>query len=247
MPNLQTKTYEDIEYILENFRVNYIVPYDRICAILGGDFQVWDRMFMLHRKHPQKYHWLVPVPGEWHWLWHILIAIYKLFYHTILLPFSRVIGFRTLDAKALNFHYAEDLLQMVTLAIFNWIITSRQQHQHLSIMEWLHSIKQNKVAYETAYACIHYFIPYWVTRSAIKWNKFDSTEEWWRYWTHVFLATGKRNYCLMSIRYLMVLRALNPVVKNIYNQNRVLSFTGKPGTGIPLDGVVELVCLCFII
>ena len=44
---------------------------------------------------------------------------------------------------------------------------------NLSFTDWLHSIKPNRNAYKLAYACINYFIPYWVTRSALKWNKVD--------------------------------------------------------------------------
>ena len=241
LPNRETKSYADIQHILELFRLNYIVPFNRFFAVIGGDFQVWDRLFQLHRNNPVMYHWFIPVPGEWHWLWHILIAIYKTFYKTILLPFSQIIGFRSLDLKAVNFHYAEDLLQMVTIAIHKWIVACMQHFPHMTMIQWLHHIKPNRVAYETAYACVHYFIPYWITRSAIKWNKFEDSHKWWRYWTHVFLATGKRNYCLMSIRYLLVIKLLHPEVRDLFNQHRVVSFSGDAGTGIPLDGVSELV------
>ena len=110
------------------------------------------------------------------------------------------------------------------------------------MIEWLHNIKPNKNAYELAYGCIHYFIPYFITRAALKWNKFSDIEVWWRYWTHLFIATGKTNYSLMSIRFLMLMKSLHPKVKAVFNQNRVLSFSGKPGTGVPMDGVCELVC-----
>lgn len=254
LPNLQTLSYKDIELVLENFYTNFILPYGRLFAAIGGDFQVWDRLFMLHRRNPIKYHWLIPVPGEWHWQWHILIAIYRylivnnnnlllyrLYYKSILLPLSEVLGFRILDSKAANFHYAEDLLQMVTIAVHKWIVTQKQQHPNLTIVQWLHSIKHHRVAYELAYACVHYFIPYWITRSSVKWNKFEDNAQLWRYWTHVFLATGKRNYCLMSIRYLLLMKSLHPEVRKLLDDHKVLSFSGEAGSGIPLDGVCELV------
>jgi len=80
-----------------------------------------------------------------------------------------------------------------------------------------------------------------LNRSALKWNKAEDMEHWWRYWIHLFLAAGKHNYVSMSMKFLWILRKLNPDIKAIYQQYRVFSFSGKEGTGIPADGVNELV------
>ena len=45
----------------------------------------------------------------------------------------------------------------------------------------------------------------------------------------------------MSIRYLWILRSLNPAVRALYDKYRVVSFSGEPGTGIAQDGAIELV------
>lgn len=120
--NLQTLSYNDIEIVIDDFYQKYIVPTGRQFAVVVGDFQVWEKLFLLHVRQPVKYQWLIPMPGEWHWTWHIIIAIYKVYYDSILLPFAKLLGFLKLDPKAVNFHYAEDLLQMVTIAIHAWIV-----------------------------------------------------------------------------------------------------------------------------
>ncbi len=99
----------------------------------------------------------------------------------------------------------------------------------------------NPVAYELAYACYYYFIPDWVTCSAFKWNKVDDMKGIWRWWIHLFIATNKRNYVVLSLRFLWILESLHQDVKDIYDQYRVFSFTGEEGTGIPWDGFMELV------
>jgi hypothetical protein len=114
----------------------------------------------------------------------------------------------------------------------------------MSVTDWLHSISRtNKVGYELAYACIHYFIPYWVTRSAIKWNKMEQMEDLWRHWIHLFIAAGKRHYSLLSIRFLWILRSLHPDVRAVFNQHCMFSFKGEEGTGIAADGFIELVSM----
>jgi len=91
------------------------------------------------------------------------------------------------------------------------------------------------------YACYYYFIPYWITRSALKWNKVDDMKGMWRWWIHLFIATGKKNYVVLSLRFLWIMESLNSDVKAIYDKYKVFSFSGEPGTGIAWDGVVELV------
>lgn len=69
-------------------------------------------------------------------------------------------------------------------------------------------------------------------------------ETWWRYWIHLFHATGKKHYTLLSIRFLWILRAMTPEVREIYEKYNIFSFSGDDGTGIPADRVVELVSIC---
>ena len=223
------------------FYDKYMDNTDRLCAVMFEDQQTWIKFYMMHKRNPQKYHWLIPVPGEWHWTWHILKAIYLVYYDTILLPFAQELGYSSLDREVKDFHYAEDLLEMVTLTIVKWIDESMAMCPGLTINQWLCKIKSNKPAYELAYAFVHYFILYWNTRSALKWNKIEEMESWWQYWIHLFIRNKKHNYTLMSMRFLWILRSLNPEIRKMYEKYRVLLFSGEPGTGIPMDGVVELV------
>ncbi len=158
---------------------------------------------------------------------------------------DKALSYKSLDIEADNFHYAKDFLEIVTIAIAKWITNcvGRSATQD-SITNWLSSIKNNRVRYELAYACIHYFIPYWEIRSAIKWNKVEEMETWWRYWIHLFHATRKKHYTLLSIRFLWILRAMAPEVREVYEKYNIFSFSGDEGTGIPADEVVELVSIC---
>ncbi len=131
----------------------------------------------------------------------------------------------------------------MTITISDWIAKCLDRlPTKLSITNWLHSIKQNRIAYELAYACIHYFIPYFATRSALKWN-LSTTEKWWRYWTHLFMSTGKKNYSLLSLRFLWILKSLDPAIRDVYDKHNIFTFSGDERTGIALDGVVELVSI----
>jgi hypothetical protein len=161
------------------------------------------------------------------------------------LLFAKVLGFSSLKKDVPHFHYAEDLLQIVTIAVCKWIEESmKNMPDDFSVIDWMHHFHNNNpVAYELAYACYYYFVPYWVTRSALKWNKVDDMKAIWRWWIHLFIATNKRNYVILSLCFLWILELLDAEVKQIYNQYRVLSFTRMAGLGIPWDGYMELVCI----
>ena len=65
--------------------------------------------------------------------------------------------------------------------------------------------------------------------------------DWW--WVHLFIATNKRNYVVLSLNTLWVFECLNDTIKNIYDQYRVFSFSGDEGTGIAWDGLIEIVSI----
>ena len=105
----------------------------------------------------------------------------------------------------------------------------------------MHFIWGNKPAYELTYALIYYFIPYWVTKSVIKYNITSEFNNLWRYWIHLFIAAGKQHYSVLLIRFLWIQRALNLQVQDIFDSNWIFSFSGKPGSGMPIDGFNEMV------
>jgi hypothetical protein len=161
----ETLSYKDIKAVVKDFAAKYIISGLRNFAFVVGDQQVWIKLYKLRLSKAKKYNWLIPIPGGWHWTWHILKGIFLVYYSFVLLPFSKMLGYKSLDESVANFHYSEDFLEIVTIAIFMWIQKAVENAPgNPTITEWLHSIKKNRVAYELAYACIHYFISYWLTR-----------------------------------------------------------------------------------
>ena len=78
-------------------------------------------------------------------------------------------------------------------------------------------------------------------RSAVKYNKISQMKNLWRYWIHLFIATKKIHYSLLSVRFLWILESLHPSVAAVFEQYNVFSFSGNDGTRIAADGMVELV------
>jgi hypothetical protein len=87
-------------------------------------------------QDPNKYYWMIPVPGEWHWTYHILKGIFAMYHESIFLPFAEMLGFSYVDITAENFHYAEDLLEMVctnNTYMNNYQLILVDYHMHLAL------------------------------------------------------------------------------------------------------------------
>ena len=241
MINSSTASYADVGKSLSLFYEQYLQCSNRSFAIVQGDEQVFTLCWHLRMREPIKYAWLVPVPGEWHWTWHIIKGIFRLYGEYILLPLSKILNYSNLDLKAETFHYAEDFLEMVTLAVGKWFKRMGDKHPAMLPSELMHHYKPNRPVYELMYFYLFYLTPYWYTRCIIKCGMGEECTTMWRYWLHLFMATGKYRYARMTIRFLWILRTLNPLVVNAYNAYRVFSFSGDPGTAMAVDGLNELV------
>jgi hypothetical protein len=132
-------------------------------------------------------------------------------------------------------------LEKVTLALEEFMQELQVRHPDLNAVEILSHYKECEPVYELVYMYIWHICPYWYTRSALKIGSSRKVNSMWRYWLHLFIASKKTNYAIMSIRFLWMIKHLHPFIMQIINTYRVFSFSGEPNTGIPLDGVNELV------
>ena len=102
--------------------------------------------------------------------------------------------------------------------------------------------KGNMAAYEIVYATIYYFILYFITRSAIKWNK-PNIAEMWKYWLHLFIGTNKTHYALITVKHFFLMNSFCSEVLDAYLTNKTVIFEGNEGNNISIDGFNEIVHL----
>jgi hypothetical protein len=234
----QTLSYDDVRAIVLKLYEECGRPE---ILLANGDFQTYDRMYHLKLKYPGEFDWLVPIPGEWHWNWHILKGIYKIWSEDILRALSQVIGFKSLDPKCKNFHHGEDFLEIATLAIHDVLRELRILHPDKTDIKIMHHYKEYHPIYQLLYFYNWHAAPYWHTRAALKSGFSSVTNQMWRYWLHLFIAARKTNYSVLTLRVLWNMKYLHEEIVKTINKNRLFSFTGEKDTGIPLDGFNELV------
>ncbi len=104
----ETLSYVDVKAVVDELARVYVFPFLRQFVFMIGDQQVWIKLYYMRKLFPKKYGWLIPIPGGWHWTWHILKGIFHVYHELILLPFAKMLGFSKLDKQVKNFHYVED-------------------------------------------------------------------------------------------------------------------------------------------
>ena len=50
-----------------------------------------------------------------------------------------------------------------------------------------------------------------------------------------------RNYSVLSLRFLWILKALHPAVRMVFDRHGVFSTTGEPFGGVAMDAFMEMV------
>jgi hypothetical protein len=108
----------EVSAIVRNLAKDISGPTLHEICIMGGNWQTFSHMFELMLKEPNDWKFLVPIPGEWHWNWHILKAIFKIWATYLLNPIAiEILSFKNFDIKGKNFHNAEHLLELITVGL----------------------------------------------------------------------------------------------------------------------------------
>ena len=70
-----TASYRDVRRILTRIYDYHIKHLGQRIVLLVGDHQTYDRMLKLKINSPSnQYSWLVPLPGEFHFKWHVALT-----------------------------------------------------------------------------------------------------------------------------------------------------------------------------
>ena len=89
MMDVSTAAYDDVDPFL-NFMYTLMCSIQSFLIILVvGDGQSYTRMVWLKKFRPHHFKWMVPLPGEFHFVVHVLQAVHILWYNTFIRFFTR--------------------------------------------------------------------------------------------------------------------------------------------------------------
>ena len=77
--------YEHVECVLDRIESTKVQPLGASLCLVVGDFQTYQLMFWLKKfvRTARKYEWLLPMPCEWHFKVHALMAIHALWRYVL--------------------------------------------------------------------------------------------------------------------------------------------------------------------
>ena len=82
--NCSTAAYEDGDKILERIYEKLIVGKGMKAVLCVGDQQTFSRMWHLKVHAPDKYAWVIPISGDFHYQFHVASGINRVAYSPIL-------------------------------------------------------------------------------------------------------------------------------------------------------------------
>ena len=214
-----TSTYADVKIVLTDFYEKYVSSGERTFVFVNTDQACHTLVWNLKNNHKDLFSWVIPVPGEWHWTWHIMKGIFRMWGTHFFLPWSKQLKFATLDVHCKNFHYGEDFLQIVTIALCKVAHIWMARLNCSTLAQLLHKVHRQAQLYEVLYLLFYYLCPYWHTRSALRNGNYEKINNLWKYWLHLFIATNKWKYTQLTVRFLWVMSALDPNLVELYNKN----------------------------
>jgi hypothetical protein len=78
-----TASKEDISEIVSTIELKCITQQQHKVVILAGDYQTFKGIICFKQQHRETTKWLAPVPGEWHWWVHALMAIHQVWFDVL--------------------------------------------------------------------------------------------------------------------------------------------------------------------
>ena len=122
-----TASYQDVRRILARIHDYHIKCLGQRIVLVVGDHQTYDRMLKLKiNSTSNEYSWLVSLPGELHFKWHVTLALHRLWWKRLAGWFCATAGMiETINENSMEaadkIKYILDFYSRVCLAIITYL------------------------------------------------------------------------------------------------------------------------------
>jgi len=82
--DISTAAYDDVVLILERIEKDLIVEKGMQAVLCVGDQQTYSRMWHLKQSNCDKYAWVIPCSGDFHYQFHVASGVHRAAYEPIL-------------------------------------------------------------------------------------------------------------------------------------------------------------------
>jgi hypothetical protein len=247
-----TAAYKDVDRFLTAVRMMFLfligLPQ---CAwraaasvvLVVGDQQTYSRMLWLKLYHPSKYDWVVPLPGEFHFTVHALMAIHKLWWRSLIRWVVTKLGahntIKHVWTSVEECKHYDHVYRLAILTLAMYLAEVVPISMLYSPVQLRRAVRANGAALLAIRFLYEFGFPWLALRQAIRANNADVINVMWRVTYHWFAATGKTNYRIMSVMVTYFLAAMVAPLQSIWTLMRTASLSGFKGRNVGWDFVVE--------
>lgn len=239
--DVNTAAYQDIDTSMQFISDRKLRGSEMILVV--GDQQLYIRLLWQKIYHPDKWTWLLPLPGEWHFLVHVLMAVHKLWYRPLVERLVNELGFsKTIKDTWTSvevYVYYDRFYQLLVAASAEYlqeVVPPAYQQDPRSLLE---VVSRNKAAVYLISFLYDFGFPWLRLRHAIRANDFEVIDVMWPLTFHWFHVTGKTNYTGMAVYVTCIRYGMKPELAALWTAMRTASLCGNRGRNVPFDLVLE--------
>ena len=251
IPGVGTAGYDEITAVMAAIGKRFIETTRPADVVLtAGDQQSYNRMVWKKKDAPKANDWYVPLPGEFHMVAHVLMAIHILWWQQLSSWAVQELGWHKTVKDAWvsveEWHHY-DRFYMTLIAALTDYIAARTGIAASLVPRYLltnPAVLLEKVAGNASATMIVRFLfgfgfPYLALRNAVRTNNSNTLDLMWIIAFHWWRATNKYQYAIMAVYVTATRHALVEPLEHIYVSHRTGSISGNAACNVALDFMQE--------
>jgi hypothetical protein len=222
--NVSTAAYADVD--TTTTRISNEILSGAEMVLLVGDQQSYARLFWLKKYHPEVNDWFVPLPGEWHFTAHALMAIHSLWDKCFTRTFVVELGFEETVKPSWKlislFVYYDRFYQLLIVGLVEYLADVVPD----GVLMQPHMLRQAVQANVSAVYALDFLfdfgLPWLALRHGVRANRHAVIDIMWEVTFHWFRATKKTNYSLLSVYATFFRHGMKPELQKIWTDMRTI-------------------------
>lgn len=238
--NINTNKLDDVK-ILTDVLYSRLKAHDKKFMIVYGDDQLVELLWSLICEEPDNFMWLVPFPGEFHFLYHITCGIYRLF-APFLLQVANLLSRLNITKDFISAHWyrQEDFLLLVVQGIYEWLQQVTGLSEDDINVDLLKTVEKNSITYYVLYFFFQYGLFYFNLRQSIRMGDVAQVQYAWKHCWSLFHVTNKYHYEKLCMMATYIENFSHAAIQETL-KHRLMNLTGTYGRFMGPDMVTEKV------
>ena len=179
-----TAKYVDIDHmvsVIHTLFFHTMLPASMVLTV--GDQQTYHRLFWKKKYQESRFNWLLPLPGEFHFTVHTLMAIHTLWYRSLAQWVIQELGWeKTVPEKWTSveeWHHYDRFYQLLVWGLTAYLVARVPRHLLHQPEQLMHLFRENATMLHIVHFLYDFGFPYLRLRNAIRCNDHEIIDLMW--------------------------------------------------------------------